>query len=511
MADDYDPHNTSEISDQHDVPQEKEDAETAATRKELKHTAISEQPVQDLAERDDSSSNNDKTPPRSKNPDDAQNDFLREQVGSPKKKRAHDEVEVDPKDDVADISLDAAASPPPGSRTARSEPEKKRPRDEGSISVPAEGNKKNDTEKSEPKDANKPISTEPLAPPKNSETTSGSDGKAVASEDAFKKSGFSALSAAPSPFVVPGSKVSVFSGNASSVSPFGAPACGKSVFGSGAPLANPAFSAASAVPTLPTLGNSSTQTPFGLPANGSTGSSFGSSSGFSRFGPGGAKLVSFATPGQSSLNQETKPSRNFGAPESEDDDGPDDESSDKEDEKDDATSNKEKEGSQPPADDKKKPKLQKVQVDDGEAGEATLLSVRAKIYALDKSANVWKERGTGYLKINAPEACVETDDRGTPIPGSFDASSLDGDDAEDTLGVMGPRLIMRQDHTHRVILNAAVVPALKFTQTDSLKAAKLMFQAFEDNGMKTLSLKMSNANAKEFLKEYDSVIRELTA
>ena len=140
MADDYDPHNISDISDRPEDSQVKEDAETAATRKELKHAAISEQPVQPIKEADDSSSSgNDKTPPPIKTPEDAQSHALRDQIGSPKKKRAISEVETDSKEEVADTSLAAvassAASPPPGSRTTRSEPEKKRPRDEGSISV----------------------------------------------------------------------------------------------------------------------------------------------------------------------------------------------------------------------------------------------------------------------------------------------------------------------------------------------------------------------------------------
>ena len=140
MADDHDAHNTSDISDRPEDTQVKEDAETAATRKELKHTAISEQPVQLVKEADDSSSSgNDKTPPPIKTPDDAQYHALRDQIGSPKKKRAISEVEADSKEEVADTSLAAAASSPaspqPGSRTTRSEPEKKRPRDEGSTSV----------------------------------------------------------------------------------------------------------------------------------------------------------------------------------------------------------------------------------------------------------------------------------------------------------------------------------------------------------------------------------------
>ena len=159
------------------------------------------------------------------------------------------------------------------------------------------------------------------------------------------------------------------------------------------------------------------------------------------------------------------------------------------------------------------------------------MSVRAKIYALDKMTNNWKERGTGYLKVNAPVTSVELDRKGMPVPGSFDASTLgETKNAQSEAGSgKGPRLIMRQDHTHRVILNTAVVPAMSFNKRDSLKAAHLIFQAFEESGVSTLQLKvcfrisswkdpsadrrqqMSTVNGKDFLKEVDAIKRELSA
>ena len=98
----------------------KEDADTAAARKELKQTAIS-----DSHERPDGS-----TTPDGATETEAEAEALREQVSSPKKKRAHDQVDDDDQaaeanDANSDISSDSAKD-----RTIRSEPEKKRPRDE---------------------------------------------------------------------------------------------------------------------------------------------------------------------------------------------------------------------------------------------------------------------------------------------------------------------------------------------------------------------------------------------
>ena len=45
------------------------------------------------------------------------------------------------------------------------------------------------------------------------------------------------------------------------------------------------------------------------------------------------------------------------------------------------------------------------------------MSVRAKVFHHDGD---WKERGSGMLKVNVPQACVDFDNSGVPIPGSFD-------------------------------------------------------------------------------------------
>lgn len=175
-----------------------------------------------------------------------------------------------------------------------------------------------------------------------------------------------------------------------------------------------------------------------------------------------------------------------------------------------------------------------VAVDNGEAGEATIVSVRAKMYYVDnddKEAG-WKERGAGILKINVPATCVDFDGSGVPIPGTFDASGLDEDDGSGAF--RGARLILRQDQTHRLLLNTVLLPAMVFQEKASLKAVNVMFTAFGPNeegdaprassvNMKVgqnihtrckmpcllIYNQMSAASAKEFLNEVSIVKREL--
>jgi DEAD/DEAH box helicase domain-containing protein len=107
------------------------------------------------------------------------------------------------------------------------------------------------------------------------------------------------------------------------------------------------------------------------------------------------------------------------------------------------------------------------------------------MFCHDKEAG-WKERGAGMLKINAPSSCVEYDEDGNVIAGSFDASGLDESD-ENAAGV---RLLMRQDQTHRVILNTVLVPAMKFQEKASLKSVAVIFTAFEGEEAKPVSVTM---------------------
>ena len=119
-----------------------------------------------------------------------------------------------------------------------------------------------------------------------------------------------------------------------------------------------------------------------------------------------------------------------------------------------------------------------------------MLSVRAKLFYHDRDAG-WKERGAGMLKINVPQSCAEFDENGIAIPGSFDASGLEDDDEES--GAKGPkvvRLLMRQDQTHRVILNTGIVPAMKFQEKASLKYVGIIFTAFEGPEAKPVNITM---------------------
>ncbi len=119
-----------------------------------------------------------------------------------------------------------------------------------------------------------------------------------------------------------------------------------------------------------------------------------------------------------------------------------------------------------------------MEVEDGEAGEASILQVRGKLYNLNKATKTWKERGAGNLKINVPLSCVDIDeDTGAPLHGSFDASALE--DAETKV----VRLIMRQDATHKVILNTVVIPAMSFQYKEGgSNIAYILFTAIESDG-----------------------------
>jgi Ran-binding protein 3 len=126
MAEDL--HNTSDLSDPVGDESPKEDAETKATREELKQTAISEK--NDLPGQNTEDAADDKQRERKATPElemlNTKTENLKEQVSSPKKKRGHEEV---------DEGKDAEDSKP-GSQTneaatnSQIEPAKKRPRDE---------------------------------------------------------------------------------------------------------------------------------------------------------------------------------------------------------------------------------------------------------------------------------------------------------------------------------------------------------------------------------------------
>jgi hypothetical protein len=379
MADD--PHNTSDISD-HAEPAAavKEDAETTAARRELKQTTISEKRGRDAVQlsQDDKSASEDEapksksrrlTPPISLSA--SSDDILKAQISSPKKKRAHDEV--DENKDVAEAPLggtpDKAASPTTvQNRTIRSEPEKKRPRDRQASASAVKGGKEEVVSNPLSPTASLGGNTnqEPLsasASPRSSMEQSEARDSPAASEttrpkqtptSAFASSGFAKLAASStSPFGSFGGsgKPSLF-GSSSASSSLG------SVLGGSKPAAP------SAPPKL-SFGGAAASSPFaGLNGQSTAGSAFKSSPFASTFG--GSALsgprINFGKPGE--VLKSDKPAKPFGAPESDTEDK-EEESNEDEDTKGDASSDdedKEEEGGREAskgAEDKKKPKLQK--------------------------------------------------------------------------------------------------------------------------------------------------------
>ncbi|KAL2267488.1 hypothetical protein VTJ83DRAFT_4765 [Remersonia thermophila] len=521
MADD--PHNTSDISDVAEpAAPAKEDAETTAARRELKQTSISEKTASGAVRRpqdDDKSGSDDDAPKRKKvarglTPPTALNagrdEDLKEQVSSPKKKRAHDELDEtkDAADAPAEGSADKAAgdgAAPAGSqsRTDRSEPEKKRPRDrQASASVVQSGK-----EEVEPLSASaSPRSSLESARPKaslDSSTVANSKPSdqqpKPASATAFANSAFGKLAASStSPF-------GTFGGPAKPGSLFGSNPGSSSIFGS-ASTSQPAVTAG---PPKLSFGSASGASPFATaaaPANGQAGGSLFKTGPFSAspFGVTSAlpgPRLNFGKPGE--VLKSDKPAKPFGAPDSDAEGGSGAEGSeDGDDAKGEGSSDEaeakdeDKDESARAAEDKKKPKLQKIVVDDGESEEVTLFSVRAKMYVMEKGIG-WKERGAGMLKVNVPRSTVELDPEqgGAPDPTSFDASVLADEKDERRKHV---RLIMRQDHTLRVILNTVLLPAMKFQVMNRLKASTVLFTAFEEGSAKQVQVKLSEANANAF-------------
>ncbi|KAK8042509.1 DEAD/DEAH box helicase [Apiospora phragmitis] len=396
---------------------------------------------------------------------------MKEQISSPKKKRAHDEVEQnkdstqDANGDVSPLGADAVPN-----RTNRSEPEKKRPRDVSSETKAAEQSNADAIKTA----ADKNIEQSQDAKAGGDKTTK------TTSSSAFSSSGLSGFATTASPFLPStGAKpLTSFASPSGSLSPFGAAATTKqdttkSVFGSGS-LSNGA-------------------SPFSALSGTSKTSVFGSGSGLSGglTGLGGSKLTSFGKAGDTFKS--SKPAKPFGAPES------DAESDDEE-----ADDGDDNAGTRP----RKRRKLTMIRRKSScrKAGEVTVLQLRARIYFLDKSATpaAWKERGAGNLKINVPEACVDLDDNNIPIPGSFDASTLEDADNKNV------RLIMRQDSTHRLLLNTVIIPAMSFQEKPTNKTVCVLFTAIEDKGEPvSIQLKFNPANAKSFLNEVGKIQREL--
>ncbi|KAG6027140.1 hypothetical protein E4U41_001043 [Claviceps citrina] len=468
-----------------------EDAETRAARRELKQSSISDQLSTDGEEMNRDRQRQD---PPSLAISEPKNHEFKEQISSPKKKRAHDQLDgnegVQESDTTSVTSSDSAKD-----RTARHEPEKKRCRE---------------------KESSEPKLKSPLLASKEKTKENGDDAINTATDKIsrdvssipFAASAFGQLASEPSGFASLGSfqgrgfssvkpKLSSFSLNST-------PTLGSvatlSTADHAPPAKAPKLSFTSESGASPFAGISSN-------ANGFWGAGFGPPSASSGCKPLGNFAPSITKPLQSE-----KAARPFGAPDS--DVGEDDEDDEDDGDSEGQVNDKVRRASPDrDSEDKKRPKLHKIEVDDGEAGEVTVLSVRAKMFSHDKQTG-WKERGAGMLKINVPHACVEFNDSGAVIPGSFDASGLEADEKSVDGKCRSPkvaRLILRQDQTHRVILNTAILPAMEFQEKTSLKSVGILFTALEGNDAKPVSItiRMSAANSKLFLNEINAIQREL--
>ncbi|KKY34655.1 putative dead deah box [Diaporthe ampelina] len=486
-----------------------EDADTRAAREELRHSHIS-----DSGNGDPQASGNetpDLAPPENLSRD----DNGERKVSSPKKKRAHDEVEAhrdseghasNGTDSDGWVIVDEGDT-----NKGRSEPQKKRARD--ATSPPADIHQAAATTSS---DASKFSAKDNQAP--------------QTSPSKFADSGFAKLAASSaSPFATAGTTKSVFGGGATaSPSPFAS---------FGAPLSTAASTSTPLSPPKLSFGSkdASAPSPFAAvngakPASGGFGSGFGGGSPFSStLGGAGPRTGNFASPGQPPIIKSDKPAKPFGAPESDAEDDSDDNGDDGDEEEGggsggaDAEREKEKdetasthESTPTVGEDEKKGKFKRVAVDDGEAGETTIVQVRARMYYLDKTPNAdntgqvgWRERGVGNLRINVPEESVTADpETGAVDAKSFDPSVLKGSTPENPKLV---RLVMRQDSTLRVILNTVMLAGMDFQLKEGFKTWSVLFTAIEgdDSQYVPVTMKMSAQNAGAFCDKVDLIKKKL--
>ncbi|KAM3508833.1 hypothetical protein MY10362_000959 [Beauveria mimosiformis] len=477
-------------------PSVPEDADTRAARRELKQHSISD-PVGTSTEGD---ADRPDTPAKD-DVSDERNNELKDKFASPKKKRGHDELDPN-KDDKQNDNDSVASADSAKDRASRSEPEKKRHRDtdgdadgDDEVIFSAYNNdlSRRLTNLVQTKPDEDEATTEPKTGTKQEKPEPPKKEQLQTTASAFAASGFSKLATGASPFAGLGGSSGAFASTAK------------------APLTSFASSPkkTEAQPLAPapklSFGGAATTSPFATGLSGTN--DFGSGLGGNGFASAsGAKPLSSFASGASKPFQKQKTAKPFGAPDS---DAEDDEDEDKGDEEEGiSASDKDRDASSEKEDDKSKVKLHRVDIDDGEAGEITIVSVRAKMFVHENDA--WKERGAGMLKINAPKSCVEFDDNNVVVPGSFDASGLDEEDG-DGASPKVVRLLMRQDQTHRVILNTAIISAMRFQEKTSLKSTSVLFTAFVGDSATPLlvTMRMSAANAKLFQTEVESIQREL--
>lgn len=245
----------------------------------------------------------------------------------------------------------------------------------------------------------------------------------------------------------------------------------------------------------------------------SGGFSGGFGSGFTSGFGSGSKLMSFAAPSTkvdvTDTNSPAKKERAFGAPEGSDgeesDEGSDAEAAGNDDE-------------DQPAEEKKKSKaprgkfssssilgrrsftdfILKAPILDGEEDEETQCQVRAKLFVISDKG--WKERGVGTLKINIPLSHSTKYDDEDEEAGLISIEVKDNDKGKsvekaeeikpDAKGPYSARLIMRQDSTHRVILNSVILKDQSFQEKSLNTAIGILFTAFEDGKPINMQLKV---------------------
>ena len=200
------------------------------------------------------------------------------------------------------------------------------------------------------------------------------------------------------------------------------------------------------------------------PAASSPFGALGSGSGFgSLIAPSGTTGSIFAGgSGPKIQGLSEKSAKPFGAAEAGDDDDDDDEGDD---EGADESESHEKS-------DEPKLKMSSAPRETGEENENTIYTCRAKLYAFvnEDGNKEWQERGLGTLKVNVPH---------------------DGDDDEDEAKLHNrPRILMRADGSHRLILNSPIQRGT--VSGDKPKGMNLLFLGMlpGESDLQTLQLKV---------------------
>jgi Ran-binding protein 3 len=204
------------------------------------------------------------------------------------------------------------------------------------------------------------------------------------------------------------------------------------------------------------------------------GAKVGQSTGFASAGGGfgslggGGGLTSFASgKPSSSLLSSSKPSKAFGAPADEEEEGEDEGADDEG-------------GFKSPlsqGSDKQDERFYEQELETGEEDETVTFSNRAKLYNFVAGADgkkEWKERGLGVVRLNVKK----------PAPDDKDSKPL-------------ARLLMRADGSHRVILNTPIKREIKFGSASGgqPQGGLLLFMGTVDGktGLEMLQLKVGCA------------------